>query len=222
MRPKWIVAAVLLAGLALGSAWLLDRNRGTTGSPAPRAGSAAPAPTETNVEVVAASAPVAAPSVATKVMTAEEREAAIDAEADRLQEWSMSGDPAALTNILADLSHPEREVREAAIEAAEQFGSTNAIPALKAAAASTADTGEQIALLEAAQFLSLPPLNSGGPDTRTPEQKAADAQRNAEKKARLQALMNKRPATQASPSGPATAPDQKPSPGQNPPPVANP
>jgi HEAT repeat protein len=75
----------------------------------------------------------------------------------------MNDDPASLSNILADLTNPEKEIRDAAIEAAKQFGSTNAIPTLKAVAANTTDTEEQIALLEAANFLSLPPVDFSQP-----------------------------------------------------------
>jgi hypothetical protein len=212
MKSKYILATVLLAAFVLGAAWLLSHNRGTAGSPAANTEMAAPAPLDARVEAVAAPAPIAAPPAATNVLTDEQREAAIDAETDRLQEWGMSGDPASLTNILADLTHPDKDVRDAAIEAAKQFGSTNAIPSLKAAAASASDIGEQIELLEAAQFLSLPSLNSGGPDNRTPEQKQADAQRNAERKARRETLMNKH----------STTPNRKPFPGQSPPPGSNP
>ena len=67
----------------------------------------------------------------TNILTDEQRQAAIDAEIDRLQQWSMNDDPASLSNILADLTSPEKEIRDAAIEATKEFGSTNAIPALE-------------------------------------------------------------------------------------------
>src|ERR1044071_9782302 len=72
------------------------------------------------------SAPVA-PKISAPAMTPEQREAAIDAEIARLQDWQASNDPQSLSNILGDLTSPEKEVRENAIEAAKQFGSTNAI-----------------------------------------------------------------------------------------------
>lgn len=82
----------------------------------------------------------------------------IDAEIERLQEWSSNHDASSLSNILSGLSSSNREVRQAAIDAAKQFGSTNAIPALKAAAETASDLREKIDFLEAAEFLSLPPL----------------------------------------------------------------
>jgi hypothetical protein len=151
--------------------------------------------------------------VSTNTLTPEQRQAAMDAETDRLQQWSANDDPASLSNILADLTSSEKEIQEAAIEAAKQFGSSNAIPALKTAAASNQDTGEQIALLEAADFLSLPSLSSSGPDTRTPEQIQADTQRSAERQARRQAQLQKQAARQnsqpSSDQNSQTGPDQE-------------
>jgi hypothetical protein len=204
MRPK-VVLAILLAGvLAVGSIIYLKSH---SSAPAPNTAPASAAPTPTP-----APAPAPAPVVVKKILTPEQRQAAIDAETDRLQEWSMSDDPASLSNILADLSNPEKEIREAAIEAAKQFGSSNAIPTLKAVAANTPDTEEQIALLEAANFLSLPSMTFGGPATpQTPEQIQAAAQRRAESKARRQAQMQNRAGNQ----NPQTPPDQNPSPAPN-------
>jgi HEAT repeat protein len=103
----------------------------------------------------------------------------------------MNDDPESLSNILADLTNPEKEVREAAIEAAEQFGSTNAIPILKNLAANDGDPEEKAALLEAANFLSLPSIFDTGTST-TP----------AEREARRQAQMQKRAPNQNSPAAP--------------------
>ncbi len=94
----------------------------------------------------------------------------------------MNDDPASLSNILADLTNPEKEIRDAAIEAAKQFGSTNAIPTLKAVAANTTDLEEQSALLEAADFLSLPAISDSGVQLpRTPEQIQAAMQKQAQR-----------------------------------------
>ncbi|MGA2180018.1 MAG: HEAT repeat domain-containing protein [Verrucomicrobiota bacterium] len=180
MRPK-IVILILLAALAGVTGILLIKHRG---SPPPAAAPiaitetkpAAPqtAPTIANVPPPA---PVAAAPVAT--LTPEQRQAAIDAETDRLQQWSMNDDPESLSNILADLTNPEKEVRKAAIEAADQFGSTNAIPILKNLAANNEDPEEKAALLEAANFLSLPSIFDTGTST-TP------AEREARRQARMQ------------------------------------
>jgi len=68
-------------------------------------------------------------------------------------------------------------------------------------AANTTDPEEQIALLEAANFLSLPGVNWGSTTPKTPEQIQADAQRKAEREARRQAMQN-RALNQNSPAAP--------------------
>jgi hypothetical protein len=94
--------------------------------------------------------------VAAQPVTPEEREAAIESEKDRLAALEMNDDASSLSNILADLNSPEKEIRMAAIDAAVQFHSTNAIPVLQSAAANDQDMEEKIALLKAADFLALP------------------------------------------------------------------
>jgi hypothetical protein len=118
-------------------------------------------------------------TVAARQLTLEEKQAAMAAEEDRLYTWGMSSDPQSLSNILADLDSPEKEIRMAAIEAAKQFRNTNAIPVLKAAAVKTDDNEEMAALLDAVQFISLPPggFSSGG-TLLTPEQKQAARRRH--------------------------------------------
>jgi hypothetical protein len=161
MRPKFVFA-LLLALLVLGAAFIFKQHWGNAAAPPSVNESVTSAPV---VSAAPPSAPVSVPiaPVSTNVLTPEQRQTAIDAETDRLQQWSMNDDPASLSNILADLTNPEKEIRDAAIEAAKQFGSTNAIPTLKAVAANTTDTEEQIALLEAANFLSLPPVDFSQP-----------------------------------------------------------
>jgi hypothetical protein len=198
MRPKFVFALLLLAFLVLGAVFFLKQHLGN-GAPSP-----APPPASNVVASVApppAPAPIPAAPFSTNTLTDEQRQATIDAETDRLQEWSMNDDPASLSNILADLTNSEKEIRDAAIEAAKQFGSTNAIPTLKAVAANTTDPEEQIDLLEAANFLSLPSLDFSGPAIpKTPEQIQADAQRRAEREARRQAQMQRHTSNQNSPS----------------------
>jgi hypothetical protein len=217
MRPKFVFALLLLAFLVLGGVFLLKQHLGKKATPPPVTESVTPAPPPASNVVVSiapppAPVPVPAAPVSTNALTPEQREAAIDAETDRLQEWSMSNDPASLSNILADLTSPEKEVRDAAIEAAKQFGSTNAIPTLKATADNTSDLQEKIALLEAADFLSLPPLDFSQPATpKTPERIQADAQRQAAREARRHAQ------TQS----PAPSQNAQPTPDQNAPAGSN-
>lgn len=92
----------------------------------------------------------------------------IEAEKDRLTSLQMNNDAESLSNILADLNSPEKEIRLAAIDATVQFNDTNAVPILRARADNTQDPEEKEALLKAADFLALPdvtfsPANSSQP-----------------------------------------------------------
>jgi len=174
---------LLAVAVVVGAAFLLGRRLAPHSVPLPSAipptevaaaahrAADAPASTEPAPAVaVAPPGPILAPPAVTNGPTAEERQAAIDAETDRLQDWSMSDDPASLSNILADLASPEREIRQAAIEATKQFGTTNAIPALKSAADNTDDAGEKQACLDAIEFLSLPSIDASATNAaETPE-----------------------------------------------------
>ena len=209
MRPK-IVVGILLAGVfAIGAIILLKpHSAAPVPEVVPPAAKAAPAPEP-------APLPTPAPAVEVKrTLTPEEHEAAIDAEVDRLSAWSMNDDPQSLSNILKDLTSPDKEIRTAAIEAAKQFESTNAIPALKAAAANAEDNQEATEMLEAADWLALPTVDlrsSGPPPQLTPEQAQAIEKGRAEAKARHDAYMQTH--------HPQVAPgsDSTPPPNQNPP-----
>jgi hypothetical protein len=210
MRPKFVFAILLSALLVLGVALYLKQHLENAAAPAPSSSEITPASSPVSVAVTSATPSSAPAPVSNNTKAPEGRQAAIDAETDRLQQLSMNDDPASLSNILADLTHPEKEVRDAAIEAAKQFGSSNAIPTLKSVAANTTDTEEQSALLEAADFLSLPSATFGGSTTpRTPEQIQAAKQRRAQAEARRQARLQKQAGNQNPQSTPL--PDQNPS-----------
>jgi len=216
MRPRFIIALFGLALLVVGAALCLKQYLGNGSTPAasnPERASVPSAASNIAGNVPASSAPVSFPPLSPPptVLTPEQREAAIDAEVDRLQEWSLNNDPASLSNILADLTYPEKKVRGEAIEAAKQFGSTNAIPVLKGLAAHDEDPEEKAALLEAADFLSLPSLTFSGSGTGTPmtPEQIQKAQQNWNaKEARRQALMQKRAQNQPSQSAPLPASGQ--------------
>jgi hypothetical protein len=202
MRPKIVFAVLTFAALVIVAVVLLKQHSQT------QIPVVAVAPVATNAPVPA---PVPVP-VIVKTMTPEERQAAIDAEKDRLSEWQMNSDSQSLSNILGDLVSPEKEIREAAIEATKQFGSTNAIPVLKALAANTTDNQEAIEMLEAADFIALPDAmlvkHSDAP--LTPEQQ----QRRARAEARRQAQMQSRQGGKQNSQTPS-------SPGQNPSPQSS-
>ena len=195
MRPKVVIALLLPILLFLGMVLLFIHHAANASKPA----EVAPAPAITSV--APAPTPAPAPVVVKKTVTPEEREAAVNAEKDRLLEWERNDDPESLSKILGDLTHAEKEIRLAAIEATKQFGSKDAIPTLKELVKNTDDTEEQAALLEAADFLSLTPMSDSSVQLpRTPEQIQAEQQKIAKAEARKQARMQKRAGNQDSQS----------------------
>jgi HEAT repeat protein len=157
LRPKFIITLGLLIFLVLSAALLLKRQLGNTSVPpaSPEVAPAAP-PAVSNIVANAAqpSTHATVPAITNVVLSAKERADEID----RLQDWSMNDDAESLNHIVADLTSPDKEIREAAIEATKQFGSADAIPSLKAAADSTENIEDKTAYLEAADFLSLPSM----------------------------------------------------------------
>lgn len=192
MRPKFVFALLIISGSILGAVLFLKQHLGSTASKPASAEPAIAVPVASvNVEASVTQQPVIVP-VPPKAVTPEQRQANIDAETDRLQRLSMSDDPASLPPILADLTNTEKEVRDAAINAVREFGSKDAIPALKAAVENTDDTKEKIDLLEAIDFLSLPRIEFGNSANPTPEQIQAEANKHAQR----------HPQTQDSPTAP--------------------
>jgi hypothetical protein len=203
MRLNFVFTILLLAGLVVGVAIFFREHTGSV-PPSPIAVSA-PSQASKPVTEAAQLSPAPAPAPV-RTMTPEERESEIETEKDRLSTWQMNNDPESLSNILADLNSPEKEIRMAAIEATKQFGSTNAIPVLKTAEKNTDDSEEQMALLEAADFLSLPPASldpSGSETPLTPQQQQAVQQSKAEAAIRQQAQAQENTIKQGSqsPSG---------------------
>ena len=72
-----------------------------------------------------------------------------------LYDLAMTDDPASLRQILRELDNPEPRIRDAAVDAAVQFKSPDAIPALKDAEAQATDLDEKVKLQKAIDFLSL-------------------------------------------------------------------
>jgi hypothetical protein len=188
MRPKFVAALLSTATLILCAAFYLKEH--FAGGEAPGTGNASP-PANTQVALLkpkilnpaAIFVPVVEPiiSVAT-VVTPEQRRTAIDAKVDRLQQLSATANVDSLPEILDCLTNSEREIRTAAVEAAREYGSTNAISALKTAAENIGDIQEKIAFLEAADFLLLPPLTfENQPVARTAERIQADQQRHTQR-----------------------------------------
>jgi hypothetical protein len=183
MRPK-VVITILLAGLA-GFAGIFFLKRLTTPfQPLPPAAnvqtlaSAPPVSSDASGvhEVVPANPPVSAvitnPAPENQIAQATnippvapatnapvvDHETYVQSEIDRLQELQANDDAQSLHAILAELTNSDKTVRAAAVEAATQFGSRDAIPALKDLAAHTPDPDERQQLQDAANFLALPSM----------------------------------------------------------------
>jgi hypothetical protein len=85
-----------------------------------------------------------------------QHESFVDARVAELADLSSHDDPASLNTILSELTNRDPRIRQAAIDAAEQFGSQEAIPKLEDALLQTDDPDEKASLKFAIEFLKLP------------------------------------------------------------------
>ena len=166
MRPKFIFAFLGMTSLALGLIFF-PKNQVSRSEPLPQSEtvrltstaqisnqmvSSADAGEATTPEIIGTPA-----NDAQSIQEADET--TIDSRVLQLKQWATEDDREALINILANLSDSEKEIRLAAIEAAKNFGSRDAIPSLQSLAATTDDTEEKNASIAAAEFLALPTIN---------------------------------------------------------------
>jgi hypothetical protein len=86
-------------------------------------------------------------------------QAYVEARTAELMDLAMDDSPQSLNTILSELNNRDPEIRKAAVEAAVQFGSRDAIPNLMDAAAQTDDPKEKKEIMEAVEFLKLPTLS---------------------------------------------------------------
>ena len=175
MRRK-LVTGVLVMGVAAIAAWFLagQKAAGPTDLPAsPSAdqsadvgtADASPATEPANeVPKDSASPPLAAKegtggSDEPMAETPEaKQEAYVAKRVGELQDLGMENDSASLDTILAELENGDPSIRQAAVDAAVQFGSRDAIPRLMTAAAQAADPKEKSTILDAVEFLNMPTL----------------------------------------------------------------
>jgi HEAT repeat protein len=75
-----------------------------------------------------------------------------------LEDLSMNDDADSLKKILAAVTDKSPEIRRAALEAAMQFGSRDAIPELRKISTNTGDLKERTEIQKAIEFLQLPSL----------------------------------------------------------------
>jgi HEAT repeat protein len=85
--------------------------------------------------------------------------AQVETRAAELMQLAMNDDAASLETILKELRNPNPAIRHAALQAAIQFGSRDALPAIEQAAQDTDDASEKTQLLGAIAFLKLPSLS---------------------------------------------------------------
>jgi HEAT repeat protein len=74
-----------------------------------------------------------------------------------LMDFAMTDDPQSLRSILSELNNPEIEIRQAAVIAAVQFKSADAIPALQDAYTRTDELEEKVSIRKAIAFLQPAP-----------------------------------------------------------------
>lgn len=82
----------------------------------------------------------------------------VETRATELMRLAMNDDAASLESILKELRNPNRNIRDAALQATIQFGSRDAIPSLNESAQRAEDDSEKKQLLAAIEFLKLPSL----------------------------------------------------------------
>ena len=98
---------------------------------------------------------VPAPDAAADLAAANHEDYVMTRQAE-LAQLGMSDDPADLKTILSELNNKDSRLRDAALSAAVQFGSQDAIPALKNEMAWTDDPQEKVDILNAIKYLQLP------------------------------------------------------------------
>jgi HEAT repeat protein len=147
----------------------LPRNSGRQANPEPASPVVEPPspakgepPGSARKAVEAVAAQVTAPEPVTT-----KHEDYVAARCEELEDLAMDDRPESLATILEELTNRDPHIRQAAISAAKQFGSRDAIPKLLDAATQTDDPEEKVALLEAAEFLKLPSLTELAQQART-------------------------------------------------------
>ena len=89
----------------------------------------------------------------------ENHQAYVEQRVAELSDLGAQDDTASLDAILSELTNRDPDIRKAALDAAIQFGSRDAIPKLTEAASQTDDVHEKTALYNAIEFLQLPSVS---------------------------------------------------------------
>ena len=172
MRPKVVAAILLLAVCVLGMALLIPRafHRGrVTEAPenvpvvqtqadvslqkeisAPARPAVSNIPARTNIPTTVA--------VVSDIQDPTNHAEYVQERVAELTSLAMNDDANSFNIIWSELSNPDREIRAGALEAVIQFGDHTVSPRLRELAAQTQDPAEQSAILEAADYIDLPPI----------------------------------------------------------------
>lgn len=143
------VLAVVLAWKNPGESFAPPADsRGTIAAPAPRVAATRSVPSP--------AAGLPRPQLSPYAAGSNEHEAWVDAKADELVKLSWTDDSDSLKRILAELENPEQEIRKAALQAAANFGSRDAVPYLESLVATSTDAEEKISLIQTAEQLKMP------------------------------------------------------------------
>jgi hypothetical protein len=171
MRPKVVAVILLLAVCVLGMALLIPRAfhymqaaetpenmpfAPTQVGASPQKEISAPAPSTVSKIPVITNI-LAAVVVAPNNQDTNHAEYVQERVAE-LTSLAMNDDANSFNIIWSELSNPDKEIRAGALEAVIQFGDHSVGPRLRDLAAQTQDPAEQAAILEAADYLDLPPI----------------------------------------------------------------
>jgi len=169
MRPKIVIIVVTLGLFVFGTLFALRQTteRSTRNSEPQSTPSNTTQPNDTLASAKAqpvterAAAPPGSgtPSATNSTASAEDaHQAYVEQRTAELMDIAMTDDRANLDTILSELNNRDPEIRKAALEAAIQFGSRDAIPKMADAASQTDDPSEKAAIADAIEFLKLPSL----------------------------------------------------------------
>ena len=168
MRPKVVAVILLLAAVILGIALLIPRafhHEQVTGAPenVPVAKTLARVSSQKEISAPAPPAVTNAPAaiaIVAIVPAVKDKNYAeyVQERVAELTVLAMNDDSNSFNIIWSELSNPDREIRAGALEAVIQFGDHSVSPRLRELAAQTQDPAEQAAILEAADYLDLPPI----------------------------------------------------------------
>jgi hypothetical protein len=175
MRPKVIIAILLVAAGLLGVIVLASKSlrpQSTSPASAPAAGAApvdsgtvapvSPATTGSSNLVSSPASnpvPVIAPATVAATNDAAAHATYVERRIEELDALAMNNDVQSRDTILSELKHnPDKAIRAAALEAAIQFNDRSVVPPLKEIAEQTQDPDEKAAILEAIDYINLPSL----------------------------------------------------------------